>query len=121
MSLTALIIGIGLLLASAYIIAEPLSARSRRDRDIGKPSEREQLEIERDIIYDAIRELDFDHQTGKIDDEDYRLQRERWVERGIAVLKALDALEGKAPPLTEEETDALIEAAVAARRRAGST
>ena len=41
-----------------------------------------------------IRDLDEDFSTGKINEEDYRTEREVWARRGIRLLRALDQLEG---------------------------
>ncbi|MBX3066356.1 MAG: hypothetical protein KF726_25480 [Anaerolineae bacterium] len=40
----------------------------------------------------AIRDLDEDYATGKIDAAAYGREREKWLERGIAVLRSLDAV-----------------------------
>lgn len=88
----------------------------------------ETLLVQRDSIYKTIRDLDFDYETGKLTDEDYRSQREMWVERGVEVLKALDA-EGYSDDASDDhkpwrpsgpdastDLDAEIEAAVRSRR-----
>jgi hypothetical protein len=72
-------------------------------------SRRDALQQERENIVRAIRELDFDHRTGKIDDEDYKRVREEHVQQGAAVLREISALD-------EKDADAEIEAKVAALR-----
>ncbi len=94
--------------------------------------ELQELIARREAVYSAIRDLDFDFETGKLEDEDYRLQRETWIARGVEVLKAIDAYQALHPqerPLAQTDSDgagappaaadldAQIEAAVAARRR----
>jgi hypothetical protein len=69
----------------------------------------------RDAIYALIRELDADHQTGKINDEDYQALRQRYVTEGVAVLKQLDAIPSRDG---RSALEAEIEAAVLALRRA---
>jgi NADH pyrophosphatase NudC (nudix superfamily) len=76
-----------------------------------------QLISRRDAIYALIRELDADHQTGKINDEDYQALRQRYVTEGVAVLKQLDAMprrDGRAA------LEAEVEAQVLALRRSGA-
>jgi len=69
----------------------------------------------RDAIYALIRELDADHQTGKINDEDYQALRQRYVTEGVAVLKQMDAMPSQDG---RGALEAEIEAAVLALRRA---
>ena len=85
--------------------------------------------VQREAIYATIRDLDFDYETGKLGDAEYQHQRDAWVERGIAALKAIDSMtpvsesealesSGQFPALDPEMAaiDAQIEAAVASRR-----
>jgi hypothetical protein len=64
-----------------------------------------QLRSEHEAILIAIRDLDFDYQTGKFTEEDYRTQRETLVQRGVETLRRID-----------EREAALIEQAVSVRR-----
>ena len=102
----------------------------------GTATDMEVLLEQRAVIYDTIRDLDFDYETGKLTEDDYQGQREVWVERGVDVLKAIDTLAQQSGAITpvdemypvEEDIpadaddesldlDAQIEAAVASRRR----
>jgi len=40
---------------------------------------------------DALRELEFDRQTGKISDDDYEPMKARYTEQALAVMRAGDA------------------------------
>ncbi len=79
--------------ASAYFVFMPVI---RKQADPAAASARAaQLETllgERDAIYEAIRELDFDHATGKIIGEDHAMRREQLAQRGVEVLKAIDQI-----------------------------
>ncbi len=68
------------------------------------------LQSEHEALLIAIRDLDFDYQTGKLTEEDYRAQRESLVQRGVDLLKQIDA----------RESD-LIENAVQAQRQAAAS
>jgi len=134
----SLILGVIIVaLCLLFVIWPFLSVRRESGAQQGHLNgELERLIAQRDAIYATIRDLDFDFQTGKLADEDYRAQREAWVARGVDVLKALDALQqaaepvpipagaaagGPASPGLEADLldyDAQIESAVAARRRA---
>lgn len=63
------------------------------------------LQAEREAILTAVRDLDFDYQTGKFSEEDYLAQRESLMGHGVEILKQIDAIESEA-----------IESAVSARR-----
>ncbi|HXV34434.1 MAG TPA: hypothetical protein VD769_10535 [Gaiellaceae bacterium] len=72
-------LALGALLAAACVVfvARPLlrPARGRED-ELGKPTAEEEARLrlleERDRALAALKELEFDHRTGKISDEDYR-------------------------------------------------
>ncbi len=55
-----------------------------------------ELERERAAILRAVRDLDFDHQMGKLSDEDYEPLRAELRARGVAMTKMLDARRGAA-------------------------
>ncbi len=75
--MTALILGALLALAAGVIVALPfLREPVAENDDIGAVSlatdERLALMEARDRALGALKELEFDHRTGKIDDTDYR-------------------------------------------------
>lgn len=119
MSIGAVLVGTGLLVLIVAYIARPLF--DRQSFAAGQPvskvpvvNHRAQLVARRDALYALIRELDTDYQTGKINDQDYQIQRQRYVNEAAGVLKQLDTLpEEKARPEMEQE----IEAAVLALRQ----
>jgi hypothetical protein len=125
MSLPGLFMGLVIVLAVLFFVAGPLFQRpdvtTSDDELIQKQRERLLLVYER--VLGNMRDLDEDHTTLKMSDEDYITERELWVQRGIQVLKTLDALNAKnmVTNSTEAEDidraiDKRIEAAVAAYR-----
>ncbi|MFB3817667.1 MAG: hypothetical protein ACE147_08390 [Candidatus Methylomirabilales bacterium] len=56
------------------------------------------LLAEKETLYAAIQELDFDLKSGKLSDKDHRALRERHEARAAALLQQIDALEGRARP-----------------------
>lgn len=74
------------------------------------------LSAERDTILAAVRDLDFDHATGKIEDADYAAQRAKLMAQGAEVLKRLDAAGGGVVVEPIDPASA-IEQAIAARRK----
>ena len=128
MSTQGIIIAVLLAAISLGWVVTPLvrhaSGRSRADDALLKRRERLLIYYERVIT--NIRDLDEDRATGKIAEADYAVEREDWVQRGIQVLEALDAVGEETPaahpsqPVDEaaidRDIDASIEAAIAARR-----
>lgn len=55
--------------------------------------EAERLRAERDRYYEAIADLDFEYECGKLSEEDYRRLRERLMAELSALLKRLDEVE----------------------------
>jgi hypothetical protein len=111
----------------AVYIAAPFTARARVNM-APEESPREKLLTERTAVLTAIRDLDFDFQTGKLLEADYRALRDKYAARGVEILKELDTLpESDRRPHAESAGRRLkvaaadeIEAAVQARRRVKS-
>ncbi len=47
---------------------------------------------QRNNVFDAIKDLEFDHTTGKLSDEDYRQMRARYDVQAAEVLQKMDAV-----------------------------
>jgi rubrerythrin len=50
----------------------------------------ERLSVQKETLYTAIHDLDFDFQTGKVDREDYAAMRHRLETEAIAILQQID-------------------------------
>lgn len=94
----------GLALAAAFaalavvFVARPflLEPAPMSDRlDELAPAERQRLSLaeERDRALAALKELEFDHRTGKVSDEDYRAQVGPLRRSAAEALRALEARE----------------------------
>ncbi len=86
----ALVLGGLLAVVAVWFVARPFLGRETDVLPAEPPPERLAMEEERDRALGALKELEFDHRTGKISDEDYRglvgdLRRE-----AAEALKALD-------------------------------
>ena len=91
----ALIVGAALAVVCVVLVALPfLREPSARDDRLGTPSEQEQRRLaaaeERDRALAALKELEFDHRTGKVSDEDYRAQVGPLRQRAAEALRALE-------------------------------
>jgi len=84
---TALIIGTALAVASLCYVLYPLFrtelATAPRARVVQRSAQSPAL--------DALRELEFDRQTGKISDADYLALKTRYTEQALAVMRAGNA------------------------------
>ncbi len=76
----------------------------------------DELIARRDALYAALKDAEFDRETGKLTDEDYQIVRARYMAEAAQVLRQLDQL----TPEAEAALDAEIEQAVAGMR-AGSS
>lgn len=97
----ALVLAAGLALAVVLFVARPFLREPMPVSDLlDEPSEleRRRLELveERDRALAALKELEFDHRTGKVTDEDYRQQVGPLRRSAAAALRALELrAEGK--------------------------
>jgi len=78
------------LLVALPFLRDPLPADDRLDAPAAPEQERIALAEERDRALSALKELEFDHRTGKISDEDYRAQVGPLRRRAAEALRALD-------------------------------
>jgi len=112
--LRALFIGIVILAGIALYVSRPLLQSKRVTKSSG--ADASALEAERESLYTQIKELDMDHATGKVNDEDFASQRAVLVAQAAEVLKQIDGLATATPVSPEDEAEALI----AARRKSRS-
>lgn len=127
MSIEGMIVSLALVLLSAAAVGGPLFSRARTapTEDVLLQKQHERLLMYYERVLTNLRDLDEDHTTGKMPDEDYAFEREIWMERGIEVLKALDtltdhsliAVNQKDVATADEALDAAIEQAIELHRR----
>jgi hypothetical protein len=89
MDLGSILLGLALLLVVTFVVLRPLLERP----GAGKPDEppANPLLLTRDQVLTQLRDLDFDHATGKLNEDDYAAQRAQLMAQGVAVLKELDS------------------------------
>lgn len=82
----ALLVGTALAVASLCYVLYPLFGADMplAPRPVGPATGRQSPSI------DALRELEFDRQTGKISDADYEPLKARYTEQALAVMRAGD-------------------------------
>jgi len=118
--LSALLIGIVILAGVVFFVSRPLLHAKRQTR-VGA-ADASSLEAQREELYTQIKELDMDHATGTVNDEDYVPMRAALVAQAAAVLKQIDGVE-TAPAITpaaaqaDDVGESALEALIAARRK----
>ncbi len=85
--MTALLVGTALAIASLCYVLYPLF---RADLAVAPRAHRDATRRQSPAV-DALRELEFDRQTGKISDDDYVALKTRYTEQALAVMRAGDA------------------------------
>ncbi len=113
-------IGSILILLSIFVLAGFIILRPLLEKQAIAISEDEQaystLMAERDRILEALEELEFDYNLGKIPDADFPRRRAVLYQQGAEILKQLDDYESRMPRRVSPQDD-LIEAAIQARRQ----
>ncbi|MCL5256196.1 MAG: zinc ribbon domain-containing protein [Chloroflexi bacterium] len=93
----AIVFGFGLLVAAAVIgfVSFPLLIESPNRRSARVPSgaDLDDLLAEKDATYAAIKELEFDHDTGNLSDSDFEELREQQKGHAIGLLKRIESAE----------------------------
>ena len=95
----ALVLGAVIAVAAVVLVALPfLLEPETADDALATPGELEQrhlaLSEERDRSLAALKELEFDHRTGKVSDEDYRALVGPLRRRAVETLRALELRAG---------------------------
>lgn len=125
MSLPGLVMGLVIVAGVLLFVLTPFlrPAESGTAVDVLIEKQRERLLMVYERVLGNIRDLDEDLTTNKMSEADYSAERELWVQRGIQVLKTLDAVNAKqiltsssAADDIDRAIDDQIEAAVAIYR-----
>jgi uncharacterized membrane protein YdfJ with MMPL/SSD domain len=91
----ALVVGALLAVAAVVLVAAPfLREPVAADDRLLQPNAAQQRRLaraeERDRALDALKELEFDHRTGKVSEEDYRAQVGGLRQRAASALREAD-------------------------------
>lgn len=87
MELSSLFVALALTLLVAAFIARPLIERLNDKSDMAEAADA--LIAQREAVLTELRDLDFDHATGKVGEADYAEQRARLVAKGAVILQEL--------------------------------
>jgi hypothetical protein len=116
MDIGSILLIFALLVVVAVYILQPLRAKSTvsvSQEEIALSP----LLAERERILDALAELDFDHELGKVPEDIYPLQRNRLLQRGTEVLRQLDEYITEQPRTSADPKDDALEGMIAAHRK----
>ncbi|HKC77478.1 MAG TPA: hypothetical protein VKB70_03735 [Gaiellaceae bacterium] len=94
LALAAMLAVVAVVFVARPFLRDPAPVSDRLDELAPEARERLALAEERDRALAALKELEFDHRTGKISDEDYRAQVGPLRRRAAEVLRALERGEG---------------------------
>jgi hypothetical protein len=99
----AVLISLGIAVAVVAFVAAPFFLLAGRSpggatKDPDAPEALRDLLAEKETIYAAIQELDFDLKSGKLSPEDHRALRQRHEGQAAAVLRRIDELQEASRP-----------------------
>lgn len=113
MDALSILTAIGLACLVGVFIARPWLVHRRGQTNPAAPAT--ELMTEHESVLLTLRELDFDHLTGKIADDDYAAQRAVLVGRGVTLLQQLDTLTETPSLSVDDQLEAEVSAARARR------
>jgi hypothetical protein len=67
----------------------------------------ERLVARKSVLMQSLRDIEFDHETGKLSDQDYERLKKKYEHRAVRVMRDLDELRGDAN--RDEEIDSALE------------
>jgi hypothetical protein len=102
--------------AALFLVAYPVLSMKRSSQEVEAPAEEQLDELlgRRDAAFQALRDLSFDHEVGKITDEDFVVFEAGLRQNAAESLRALDRWEANA----DLNADIALEQAIAARAHA---
>jgi hypothetical protein len=86
-----IVVGLMAVFAAAAVVLPFVRGESGENADDAE-SHLEELLERKDVIYGALKELDFDRTAGKLSDPDFLRLEAQYRERAIGVLQEIDAL-----------------------------
>ena len=90
LALAAVLAAVAVVFVARPFLREPAPASDRLGELSPEARKRLALAEERDRALDALKELEFDHRTGKVSDEDYRAQVGPLRRSAAEALRALE-------------------------------
>lgn len=73
-----------------FVIGYPLFMRPKEVKTVDEGDEYHNLLYAKDAALLAIKELDFDYDTGKLGDDDYKRIKKQFESEAVAIIKQVD-------------------------------
>lgn len=106
------VLGVGL----AWVFSPLFLARFEFGAEAKRRQEQDELLALYERVVVVIRDLDDDFNTGKLPRAEYEVDRERWTQRGVEIMQALEKINGGSikdkAQQAEHEFDDAIESAI---------
>jgi hypothetical protein len=103
--LVILLMAIGLVVFIGEPIVRQATSRAEQKQE---PSQLERLSLQKEVLYTAISDLDFDFQTSKVDERDYAALRQELEEEALQLLRRIDDVDPLAVLDNEIERQILV-------------
>jgi hypothetical protein len=91
----SLVLGTGLALGALALVLSPLLGTTEGQTAVDDPSAAASKGDVQATAVDALREIEFDRETGKLSDGDYADLKQRYTREALAELRAADASAGE--------------------------
>lgn len=101
---------------AVYVVLRPLLWPPAPAEPVFEPVDQE--ETPRGVALLALKEIEFDRETGKLSDEDYRFLKEKYTAEALAALRAEAGEQGPGAP---DDVEAMIAHRVRALRSAAAS
>lgn len=115
------VVAVILMLAIAvFVVAYPLlqrSTASSQSADALSDEGLDELLVQRDATYVALKELDLDREMGKLSPADYQALRDRYRARAVAILQELDSRQAEAQGAEDRALEQEIERKIVPQQR----
>jgi len=124
----ALIIGVLVALVAVALVLDPLvRPYAIRPEPPSAEPENDPVEQSKELALAALKEIEFDRATGKLDDADYERMKANYTAEALEAIREVDAAAAPAPlepavalvPVGAGAGNDAVEALVAAKRRVG--
>ena len=119
MSIEAAIVCGILIFGSLYLVIAPFRSRSTVSAaSLSFQRQRDALLVYYEQVTSSLRDLKEDSAAGKLSPEEYQVEYDKWMQRGVQILQALEELDRENQPLIAsggapvEDIDQAIEDAV---------
>ncbi len=98
-----------ILVVVGYLVSYPL-LRSKRLENHVPQSREDLLQEQKEDVYAAIKEMDFDFEMGKISEDDYQKLRNQYKAKVLGIIKEIDTVDHQGEIETQQdEIETMIE------------